>query len=211
MGRRLNLAPAPSARWCDLAAGVRVKLRPLTGIASLAIEAEVATELHALRGGTNVLQRLGLNGQHFGALADPNVHLGVGIFLRAVVTGRALIEDWNVEDDGGPAAITAQSVAALFNEPQAGPQILTSFQAAVEEPLRRQREEGEPSAASPSGTSAQAAVTAADAPRSARRARADSRQDPGSPAPKSSSRRAPRRESQPGAPPSAPAPGGSEK
>jgi hypothetical protein len=211
MGRRLTVTAAAS-RWCDLAAGVRVKLRPFTGLTSLAVEAEVATELHAFRKGAGVLQRLGISAREFGALADPNVQLGVGMFLRAVVTGRALIEEWNVEDASGQAApVTAESIAALFNEPQAGPQVLAAFQTAVEEPLKGQREEGEPSGASPSGSSAEAPDTAEAALRPAPPVPEAGSPGAASPARSKSSRRGRQPAPPRGKRPAAPAPGGSEK
>lgn len=152
------------AEWHDLPFGIRVKLRPQSGLLSATIEAQISRDLYLLQMGEDVLERYGFDADEVGLLADRDVAMGFAMMLRYVARGVALIEDWNLVDKAkSPIPIETETVRKFFHVGPfkgSGPYLMAAFARICDAPAQLRAEEGNGSGSSPSGATAEEQSTA---------------------------------------------------
>lgn len=135
--RQVEQAMAEAA-WRQFSFGIRLKIRPQTGLLSATVEAQIARDLYLLHQGEDVLSRYGFDPDEVGLLAEPDIGLGFAMMIRATAKGLAMIEDWNLVDAAQtPIPINAETVRKLFHLgplPGAGPVLMMEFQTFCDTP-----------------------------------------------------------------------------
>lgn len=179
------------AQWHDLPFGIRLKLRPQTGLLSATVEAQIGRDLYLMQQGEDVLERYGFSADEVGLLADHDVSMGFAMMIRATARGLALIEEWNLVDKAGVSIeLTAETVRKFFHLgpfPGSGPILMAAFGRICDAPALRRAAEGNGSGSSLNGATAAGPNTAKTAAKSAKRARSVAGAG-GSSAPKSKTR-----------------------
>jgi hypothetical protein len=126
------------AAWRTFSFGVRLRIRPQTGLLSATVEAQISRDLYLLHQGEDVLSRYGFDPDEVGLLAEPDIGLGFAMMIRATAKGLAMIEAWNLVDaDQVPIDINAETVRKLFHLgpiPGAGPVLMMEFQTLCDTP-----------------------------------------------------------------------------
>jgi hypothetical protein len=152
------------ATWRKLPFGVQLKMRPATGLISATVEAQVARELFMLQQGEDVLTQYGFEAEEVGLLADEQISIGFVTLMRAAIRGKALIEEWNLDDRSGePVPITLETLRKFFHLgpiPGSGPLLLLAFNRLCDAPDQALVSEKNGSGSSPNGASAEERNTA---------------------------------------------------
>ncbi|MET3665902.1 hypothetical protein [Caulobacter sp. 1776] len=152
------------AEWHDLPFGVRLLIRPQTGLLSATVEAQIARDLYLLQMGEDVLERYGFSPDEVGLLADKDVSMGFAMMVRATARGLALIEDWNLVDkDGVTIELTAEKVRKFFHlgpVKGSGPVLMAAFSRIIDTPAQIRAAEGNGSGSSLNGATAAGPNTA---------------------------------------------------
>jgi hypothetical protein len=155
----------------ELVPGIVWTLRPLSGPIKLSIEAMVQKRMATLREGRGALEAMGFEGDDFGILKDPEIMVGLAMFMAACAYAEALLVDWTGMKDeaGNDLPITEETIRLALNySPDGGPPLLLSpFIALIDAPRYVRHDEGNDSAPLPNGSLAGAQTTAPDAPSSA--------------------------------------------
>ena len=115
---KLRSADPPAApEWVELPGGLRVLLRPRSGILDAAVQMRIGQELAAFRAATPNLAAYGFDPPEAGRLLDPELAAAFAGFLIAVVQAAVYLSDWNLVDDAGASIpITGRNVSTLFRE-----------------------------------------------------------------------------------------------
>ena len=146
----------PAAARVRLRGGAMVDVVPATTAVHHAAAVAVERTLAALRRGEEAAATAGLDGPAI--LADDDLASGLAHHLLAVELGVRCITGWSGvgDEDGEPVAPGRDAILALCREPAMARAILDAALA----PLHGRRDEGNASAASPSGAGGAAEATA---------------------------------------------------
>jgi len=151
----LRTSPPPAA-LVRLPGGAMVAVVPATTAEHHASAVAVERTLAALRRGEEAAATAGLDGPT--VLADDDLASGLAHHLLAVEIGVRCIKGWTGigDEDGVPVTPGRDAILALCREPAMARAILDAALA----PLHGRRDEGNASAASPSGAGEAAEATA---------------------------------------------------